>query len=56
MGEVYKATDTRLGRAVAVKVLPAHVAGNSDLKARFEREAKTISSLNHPQNIAVVLN
>ena len=48
MGEVYKATDTRLDRIVAVKVLPAHFADNPDLKQRFEREAKAISSLNHP--------
>ena len=48
MGEVYKATDTRLERTVAIKVLPAHVASDPDLKRRFEREAKTISSLNHP--------
>ena len=48
MGEVYKATDTRLERTVAIKVLPAHVASDPDLKQRFEREAKTISSLNHP--------
>ena len=48
MGEVYKATDTRLDRTVAIKVLPAHVAADPDLKQRFEREAKTISSLNHP--------
>ena len=48
MGEDYKATDTRLDRTVAVKVLPAHVADDPDLRQRFEREAKTISSLNHP--------
>ncbi len=47
MGEVYKATDTRLDRTVAIKVLPAHVADDPDLRQRFEREAKTISSLNH---------
>ena len=48
MGEVYKARDTRLDRTVAIKVLPEHVAAGPDLKQRFEREAKTISSLNHP--------
>lgn len=48
MGEVYKARDTRLERTVAVKVLPAGAADNPDVRARFEREAKTISSLNHP--------
>ena len=47
MGEVYIA-DTRLDRTVAIKVLPEHVASDPDLKQRFEREAKTISSLNHP--------
>ncbi len=44
MGEVYKATDTRLERTVAIKALPAHVPSDPDLKQRFEREAKTISS------------
>jgi len=48
MGEVYKARDTRLDRIVAIKVLPAHLADNPDLRERFEREAKTIASLNHP--------
>ncbi len=48
MGEVYKARDTRLDRTVAIKVLLAHVADDPDLRQRFEREAKPISSLNHP--------
>src|SRR5262245_21243614 len=47
MGEVYKARDTRLDRIVAIKVLPEHVASDPDLRGRFEREAKAISSLNH---------
>ncbi len=48
MGEVYRARDTRLGRDVAIKVLPAHLSTDLNLKARFEREAKAISALNHP--------
>ena len=48
MGEVYRARDTRLGRDVAIKVLPAHLSANPEIRARFEREAKTVSSLNHP--------
>jgi len=48
MGEVYRARDTRLGRDVAIKVLPAHLSCSPELTARFEREARTISSLNHP--------
>jgi serine/threonine protein kinase len=49
MGEVYRARDTRLGRDVAIKVLPNHLSSNPDLKQRFEREARAISSLNHPR-------
>src|SRR5579872_2648121 len=48
MGEVYKARDTRLDRIVAIKVLPDHLADRSELRERFDREAKTIASLNHP--------
>jgi serine/threonine protein kinase len=48
MGEVYKARDTRLDRFVAIKVLPPHLADRTELRERFEREARTIASLNHP--------
>jgi serine/threonine protein kinase len=48
MGEVYRARDARLERTVAIKVLPEQFSNDTDLKQRFEREAKTISSLNHP--------
>jgi eukaryotic-like serine/threonine-protein kinase len=48
MGEVYRARDTRLDRIVAIKVLPAHLADKPELRERFEREARTIASLNHP--------
>ncbi len=48
MGEVYRAQDSRLNRTVAIKVLPHNVAENPDLRQRFEREARAISSLNHP--------
>jgi len=53
MGEVYRARDTRLGRDVAIKVLPEHLSANPEIRARFEREAKTVSSLNHP-NICIL--
>jgi serine/threonine protein kinase len=53
MGEVYRATDTALDREVAIKVLPAEVASDAERLARFEREAKLLASLNHP-NIAHV--
>jgi eukaryotic-like serine/threonine-protein kinase len=48
MGEVYRARDTRLDRTVAIKILPAHLSSDPVRKQRFDREAKTISSLNHP--------
>ena len=48
MGEVYRARDTRLERTVAVKILPSHLSENPEAKQRFDREARTISSVNHP--------
>src|SRR5215467_11109792 len=51
MGEVYRARDTKLDREVAIKVLPASVSADPERLARFEREAKTLAALNHP-NIA----
>ena len=48
MGEVYRARDVRLRREVAIKVLPAYIAGREELHSRFEREARAVASLNHP--------
>ena len=48
MGEVYKATDTRLDRTVAIKVLPERLSDNAELRQRFEQEARAVSRLNHP--------
>ena len=53
MGEVYRARDTKLGRDVAIKILPDLFAGDADRLARFEREAQVLASLNHP-NIAAI--
>src|SRR5438132_4511033 len=53
MGEVYRARDTKLGRDVAIKILPQAFAQDSDRLARFKREAQVLASLNHP-NIAAI--
>ncbi|MEI6246865.1 MAG: serine/threonine-protein kinase, partial [Acidobacteriota bacterium] len=53
MGEVYRARDTRLDRTVAIKVLPADVASDPDVRARFEREARAIAALEHPHICAI---
>jgi serine/threonine protein kinase len=53
MGEVYRARDTRLDRTVAIKVLPENLKSDSELRARFDREARAISSLQHPHICAL---
>ena len=53
MGEVYRAKDTRLGREVAIKVLPSSVADDPDRRARFEREAQAVAALSHPNIVAI---
>src|SRR5688572_27630531 len=53
MGEVYRAKDTRLDRVVAVKVISSHLSADPQLRQRFEREARAISSLNHPNICAL---
>ena len=53
MGEVWRARDTKLGREVAIKVLPEHFADDEERLKRFEREAQTLASLNHP-NVAQI--
>jgi serine/threonine protein kinase len=53
MGEVYRARDTKLGREVAVKTLPASFARDAERLARFEREAQVLAALNHP-NLAII--
>jgi len=53
MGEVYKARDTRLGRTVAIKVLPEHLAADPELRQRLEREARAVSTLSHPNICAL---
>src|SRR2546428_2805445 len=53
MGEVYRARDTRLDRIVAIKILPEHLSSNPQVRERFEREAKAISSLSHPHICAL---
>src|SRR4029079_15206794 len=53
MGEVYRARDSKLDRDVAVKVLPAQLTANPDALARFEREAKAVAALSHPNILAI---
>ncbi len=53
MGEVYRARDTRLGREIAIKVLPAEVAASPERLSRFEREARTVAGLNHPNIVTL---
>ena len=53
MGEVYRARDTRMDRSVAVKILPSQLAGDSQLRERFDREVKVLAALSHPNIVAI---
>jgi serine/threonine protein kinase len=53
MGEVYRARDTKLDRDVAIKVLPPHLAADPEALARFEREAKAVAALSHPNILSI---
>ena len=53
MGEVYRARDSNLGRDVALKTLPAELTGDEARRARFEREARVLASLNHPNIVTI---
>ena len=53
MGEVYRATDTKLGRDVALKVLPTEMASNPERRERFQREAQALAALDHPGIVSV---
>src|SRR6186713_2238976 len=53
MGEVWRASDSRLGREVAIKILPSHLAADADALSRFEREARSVAALSHPNILAL---
>src|ERR1700678_2690627 len=53
MGEVYRASDTRLGREIALKILPQEMCRDGSMRARFELEARAVSALNHPNIVSI---